>query len=436
MSRALFVCLVCLLSGFLEPRAGVAQPPAGAFPDVRKAKAELAEAREELEEIAGPELALGDPPPLPVLESELAEEVELSEEASDRGKRLLGLDPSEWSAADREWVEGLLPLDLRLRAALGGEGVEIEGPEELAGHMIPLLHAVRVLALRDRLAFADRQPGGEVEGKAAAFADGLELRQALAERLVLQHALLGPLFANTLHLGVLRDVRWAVGRAETPPEVLERIDGLLFRWRQGVPDSAAVAALHGLSLLERVEKSTGELGGADEPAGAALLAPLARDFADLARICRESSCAEGVDFVVRRMKRSDDPFRAVTDLMMPNVYSMLSKMDAGARVNAVAGVAVAFRLEALEMGGYPPDPEDLPDALAATFAEAEALTPGLKYEPPGAEGRTESAQAGRARLRVISDDLFSGWPEFRQADLERLLVWELPPPSPLPPREE
>lgn len=409
MLHALFACLLGLAPGPLGPVVLAAQASVGALPDFEAAERTLAAAREELEEIAGPELLGADVPPVPLL---AAEDVGLSEEDADRAQRLLAADPEEWSPADRAWVDGVVSLAPALRGALGAEGEEVAGSEELAGHMAPILRATRVVALADRVAL--------LEGKAPRFADGLELRQGVAERLFLQPPLLGPLFGNTVHVETLRDVRWAVERQETSAETLERLDALLVRWQLAAPEPAAVVALEGLATLESADDLPGELGAAEEAAKPLLLGPMARDFADLARLCREESCAAGADFVVRRMKESDDPFRAVADMMMPNMFSFVGKLDGGATLTEVARAALALRLEALETGRYPA----ALDALAPVLAAARGAVDGLVYEPPGRTG------AG-ARLRLSGDGVLSEWPESGRASLEPLLVWELPPPPPV-----
>ncbi|MGD2116696.1 MAG: hypothetical protein PVG07_16705, partial [Acidobacteriota bacterium] len=318
--------------------------------------------------------------------------------------------------------EELLPLDLRLRSVLRSEPEEGEGagPDELAVHLLPLLRATRVLALRDRLELLAGEPG--------AFADGLELRERFAERLFLRPSLLGPMFGTAIHAEVLRDVRWVVGRAGTSRELLERMDVLLFRWRSRVPDPAAVVAREGLASLERGENLPGDLGGADDAAEAAFLAPMARDFADLARLCREEGCGRAAEVVGRRMEESEDPFRVVTDLLMPNYFGFLARLDGGVELTALAAAAVALRLEALETGRYPAALEDLPDSVVAALATARIAGGGLEYDPPGpgGSGSGSGSGSGGPRLRLTSDDLLSAWSESRRAELAPLLVWDLP----------
>lgn len=408
MSRASRVGVAFLVLGLLGLAAGVVWSEAPAYPDLRAAERELAAARAELEDVVGSELLGSTAPPLPS-----GEELEtgLSADDRDRLSRLLDGDPEEWSAADRAWVEGLLPLDLRLRAALRGEGEEVEGPKDRAARSLPILRATRLLAVRDRLALL----GGET----AAFADGLALREDVAERLMLQRDLLGPLLGGAVHQEVLRDVRFAVGRPETPQSVLDRIDGLLLRWRLTVPDPAAVVALEGLSLVERIDESPGRVGGED-PLDPLFLAPMARTFADLARTCRERGCSHAVEVVERGDEGGEDPYRANTALPMPNILSALRRMDWSAGLTTAARVAIALRLEAWELGEYPRSLEDLPPGVAIEDEGTRDLA--LEYEPPG-RGR---AGAG-ARLRFASEDALSLWPESRRSRVRPMLAWELPP---------
>jgi len=94
------------------------------------------------------------------------------------------------------------------------------------------------------------------------------------------------------------------------------------------------------------------------------------------------------------------------------LLGLTARLDAVARLTAVARVAVGLRLEALEMGGYPSTPEELPAILAARLDEIE----GLEYE----------WLDGRVRLRLPSKEVLSQWPEARRAWLEPLFLWELP----------
>jgi hypothetical protein len=133
------------------------------------------------------------------------------------------------------------------------------------------------------------------------------------------------------------------------------------------------------------------------------------------------------------MRESEDPFRVITDLLMPNYSDFLRKLDGSVQLTAVATAAVALRLEALESGGYPPIPEDASDALAAVLAEAFST---VGPEGEGLEYETLAGEGVGARLRVTSEGVLGHLPDSRRAELEPLLVWELPPPSPPPAWEE
>jgi len=409
--------LVCLSLGLLNAAAGLAQAAGGLLPDVRGAERELARARHELEEIAGDrgEAAAA----LPVLDDE---ELSLIEREKVRVDRLFEVDPDEWTEEDRQWAQELLPFALALRGSLaageedGGtateeaedeEGDEVAGAEELASRSLALLRAVKVVALGDRLA--------DLDGDLSALLDGVELRGQVAERLYLQPGLIGSAIGSAIHQGVLRDLRRVVDRSAVPREALDRIDIDLLQWQQAVPGAAEVVAMEGLSILDRAEDLPGQLGGVGDAAAALFLAPVARDFADLARICQERGCANGAAFLDQRREESNDPFRVIADMMMPNFLGLVTRLDGVARLTEVARVAVALRLEGIEMGGYPATPEDLPAVLSARLDAIE----GLEYE----------WLDGRVRLRLQSKALLSQWPEARRAWIEPLFFWELPEPS-------
>lgn len=397
--------------GLFTASAGLAQVAGGLLPDFRGAERELAGARRELQEIAGSDLFRKEAPPLPGLRVE--DTLALLEEEMARVDRLLEAGPEDWTSRDREWVASLLPVDLALRVALagGGEGEDREpdegegtaGPEELAARTLAPLRATRVVALGDRLALLD--------GDFSAFLDGVELREWVAERYLMQPGLVGSGLGSGMHLEALRDLRVLVARPEVPHEALDRVNVHLLRWRQVVPSPAVVAATEGLSILDRGEDLPGELGGVGDAAVALFLAPLARDLADLARICRETGCAAAAAFLDRRREDSDDRFRVIAQMMTPDVLGLVLRLEVVATLTEVARVAVGLRLEALDAGGYP-STEGLPGSVAV---ELDAIE-GLGYE----------RVAGGARLRFDSEELLSRWPETLRARLEPLLVWELP----------
>jgi len=417
MHSRIVVAPLALCLGLFSALAGLAQGPGGLLPDVRGAERELIRARDELEEIAGDRLG-EEVPALPVVDEEA---LSLSEEERARVERLFAAEPEAWTDQDRRWVRELLPLDLALRGMLAGgerddrekegpeaaelaEESEVIVPEELARRSLVLLRAVQVVALGDRLA--------DLDGDLSALLDGIELRDGVAERLFLQPGLIGSVIASTIHLEALRDLRRALERTEVSRETLDRIDLLLLRWRQAVPSAAQVVAMEGLSILERTEHLPGVLGVVAEPAAVHLVAPVARDFAEVARICEESGCAHAAAFLDRHREESDNPFRVIADMMTPDILALATKLDGVARLTEVAHVAVALRLEGLEMGGYPATPEELPAVLAARIDDIE----GLEFE------RVE----GGVRLRLPSRKLLSQWPEARRPRLEPLFVWELP----------
>jgi len=417
MHSGIVIAPLALCLGLCSTLAGLAQGPGGLLPDVRGAERELIRARDELEEIAGDRRDAV--PALPVLD---AEELSLIEREKVRVDRLFEVDPEMWTEEDRLWVQELLPFALTLRAALATgeegegkvqgeqeveEGGEVAGAEELGRRSLVLLRAMKIVALGDRLA--------DLDGDLSTFLDGVEVRSRLAERFFLQPGFIGCAIGSAIHQGVLQDLRRVVGRPLVPREALDRIDLDLLLWQQAVPDPAEVVAIEGLSNLERAEHLPGQLGGVGDAAAALFVAPMARDFADLARICRETGCAGGAAFLDRRREEGDDPFRVISDMMMPDILSLTTRLDGVARLTKVARLAIALRLEGLEMGGYPVAPEELPVVLVARLDEIE----GLEYE----------WLDGRVRLKLPSKELLSQWPEARREWLESLFVWELPAPA-------
>jgi hypothetical protein len=373
--------------------------------DLHPAKAVrmLREGRAALEEIVGAELLEADVPPLPEVP-----DPGLSQAGVSRVARLADSAPESWTPEDRAWVEGLLPVDLRLRAALRGTEGEALEPEEVLTQGLGFLKAARLLAVRDRLAL--------MEGDERAFLDGVELRLDLAERLWLQQAVVGALVGGAVFQAALADVQRAVERAETSGSGLARLEALLLRWRLRVPDAAAVLAREGLFTLEQSEERSGQAGGND-PEAALLMAPVAQDFALLARRCREEGCHAAVEALQRqREERDSDPYRVIADLLIPNLVNMVEKVETLSGLARLAEAAVALRLEAEEAGRYPAA-EDLPDPLPAPDGSESA---GRSYE---------RRPDGGVRLGLADEAVASPWPEPRRAEVLELFVWELPPPG-------
>lgn len=183
------------------------------------------------------------------------------------------------------------------------------------------------------------------------------------------------------------------------------------------PDAAAVLAREGLFTLEQSEERSGRLGGED-PEAALLMAPVAQDFALLARRCREEGCRAAVEALRRqREERDSNPYRVIADLLIPNLIHTAEKVDALSSLASLAESAVALRLEAEESGRYPAEAPELP-----------ALSSAGGREPAG--WSYERRPGGGVRLRLADEGLVSPWPEPRRAEVLDLLVWELPPPGP------
>ena len=381
----------------------VAQPAEVELPDVRQAERDLVRARWELEEIVGPRLLSLDPPPLPEVPP-----ARLSAEEKSLTARLLDAEPGEWRAGERERLGELLAREGATLAAAGSRG-EAVAQSELASRVFPLLEISRLLALRDRLAFA--------EGREAELLGGLEVRLDLATRLWLQPGLLGSILGMAIHRQALQDVHALAVRPATSRAGLERLEALLFRWRLEVPDPAAVVAREGLLMIfpDRGAATGGELLP-DEAGEAVFSAPLAQDVAELARRCRDQGCRAAAAAIERGPLEHEDPYRVIADLMLPNLLHVLRKLAGARELTHLARLALALRLDALERGGYAPDLDRIASGLGLTPDEAAELV----YERrPG----------GGARLRLVSDQVVTEAPEAHHEQLRPLLTWDLPPLS-------
>jgi len=381
----------------------VAQPAEVELPDVRQAERDLVRARWELEEIVGPRLLGLDPPPLPEVPP-----ARLSAEEKSLTARLLDAEPGEWRAGERERLGELLAREGATLAAAGSRG-EAVAQSELASRGFPLLEASRLLALRDRLAFA--------EGREAELLAGLEVRLDLATRLWLQPGLFGSILGMAIHRQALQDVHALAVRPASSRAGLERLETLLFRWRLEVPDPAAVVAREGLLMIspDRGAATGGELLP-DEAGEAVFSAPLAQDLAELARRCRDQGCRAAAAAIERGLLEHEDPYRVIADLMLPNLLHVPRKLAGARELTHLARLALALRLDALDRGGYTPELDRIASGLGLTPDEAAELV----YERrPG----------GGARLRLVSDQVVTDAPEAHQEQLRPLLTWDLPPLS-------
>lgn len=384
----------------------VAQPTEVELPDVRQAERDLVRARWELEEIVGPRLLGLDPPPLPEVPPS-----RLSAEEKSLQARLLDAEPGEWPPGERERLGELLAREGATLAAAGSRG-EAVAQSELVSRVFPLLEASRLLALRDRLAFA--------EGREAELLGGLELRLDLATRLWLQPGLLGSILGTAIHRRVLQDLHALAVRPATSRAGLVRLEALLFRWQLEVPDPAAVIAREGLLMIspDRGAATRGELLP-DEAGDAVFLAPLAQALAELARRCRDQGCRAAAAAIERGLLEHEDPFRVIADLMIPNQLHGLRKLVGARELTRLAQLALALRLDALERGSYAADLDGIASGLGLTPDEVAELV----YERrPG----------GGARLRLASDQVVTDAPEAHQEQLRLLLTWDLPPISTTP----
>ncbi len=367
-------------------------------PNLTEAERELREGRRALEEIVGSELLRAEPPALPDVP-----ELGLSESQSTLLRRLAEARPESWTPEDRAGIEELAPVALELRSGLSADG-EVVAVEDLATVGPDLLRAARTLAVFDRLALLD--------GDEAAFVDGLELRLDLAAGLQLQRGAVGALLGAAILRPVLEDVQRAARRPETLAASLARLEALLLRWRDRVPDAAAVLAREGLLSLDMAEDQPGALGVPD-PAGPLLMAPVAHGFALLAEGCREEGCRNTVEGYREGWEAAGDPYRVIADMLIPNLLDMVRKVEALTALTDLAAAALALRLEAAESGRYPASPREL-SGVPAARREAGAL------------GYETTAEGG-VRLGLTPDAILSAWPQGRRDELRGLLSWELPP---------
>ena len=392
--------------------------------DLRAAARELADARDELEEIAGGEVLEDDVPSLPSAEG--IEALGAWREHRELLDRLQLVPPEEWSERDREAVDGLVAFDLACRAVLSGgadgdhaaaddgDGGADDDVEGRMATLLTLMNGARVIALGDRLAL--------LRGDETSAVEGIALRLDLAERLSLQHGLAEPLIGSAIRQITLRDVHLLVERAETSGETLARLDDLLFRPHLEVPDSAAIVAREGLRMSDPERRPPG-VAVPEEGARAFFLAPVARQFVIMARTCRERGCAAVAEALADERARvaeeeDDARQRIVADLVMPNIVDMTRKLERGSELTELARAAVALRFEALEQGAYPATPDRVLEGLAV---EAGALD-GLRYA---------IRPDGGVSLSLEADEDLESSPEPRRRLLTELLAWELlPPPEP------
>ncbi len=395
----LLATLLCLALGLCGAVPTQAQVPDAGLGDSQRAEAELREARSELEEIAGRFLD-SEAPPLP---GPLGLGLSPDEQAFDF--RLRREPPEEWSALQRLRLQRLLDRHGAALAGLAARGERVD-TDGLISRAAELLRGAVLQSLQDRLAL--------LHGDETACLAGLEVRSRLAERLYLQGGIVGPLLANAVQLLVLEDVHRLTERAATPPAALERLEGLLLDWQLDLPGPAAVFARDSLERLDRMEASTRqEELGAQGPAAARFLAPVAGDSADLARLCRDEGCRRGMEILAARRKNGDR-YRVIADLALPNQLSVLERLDGLAELTRVARIALGLRIEAPDLGGYAEDTRLLSAPLQAALADLD----GLAYEPHGPAGARLSLDLDRASA------IWSG-PAAKQVPL--LSTWHLPP---------
>lgn len=391
--------LFLALAAFSETPPGPPGPPEP--PDVRKAERDLERARSELQEIVGPRLLGSDPPPLPEVPPG-----DLSADEKSFLDRLADTPPGEWTAQERERLAQILAGEAPRLAAAASRG-EAVSTDQLLSRAAPLLRASRLLALRDRLGFA--------EGRDEELIGGVEARLDLARRLLLQPGILGPLVAGHIHLRALQDVQLLVTEGTTSEATLDRLEALLFEWRLGVPDPAAAVAREALQTTdpEQIGEASRELLP-DEAGFAIFAAPLAQDLAELARRCRAQGCRAAVAAIEDGFLEDDDPYRVIAQMMLPNLLDSVRKLTDTRELTRVAGAALALRLEALKVGHYPENLERIATQLGLAQEDLDELV--FEHHPDGG-----------ATLRLASDRVVADAIHDRRELVAPLVTWSLPP---------
>lgn len=363
------------------------------------AERQLADARSELVEIAGSDFVARLAPALPDVSA-----LPLGVEEKDRAGRLLDSDAADWTEDDRRWVREQATRHGAALAALGAPGVPLDA-EELLDRALPLLRAEKLLALSNREAL--------LAGDEGAFLTGLATRLDLAERLAVQPGFVGPGLGSAMAVQALEDARTAARRPETSAATLERIAALLLHRQRTVPDAAAVFARDMVATIDAID---GAEQAVAPDAGPFALAHVAADVAALTQTCREGTCREALDRAEYRKAGEDRSYRALGDLLIPNILSGMRKLDAAEELTAVARVALAVRLHALASGRYPEDLEEVA-ALARLEGREESMIAALAYEV--------APDGGGARLQYSPEAFDRTWTT-RRGPIGRLLVWELP----------
>lgn len=375
LSRNLFT-FILLIAAACGPSPG----------EIEEAELGLAEARAEIERLAGYSSAETPAPAIPSVPR-----VRLTPEEHVLVDALLTSAPETWSQEERERSMELVARHGAAISALDSPGRSVASAGLVA--LGPsLLRAARLMTLRDRLSL--------LEGDEAAFLRGVGSRLDLALRLSAQPEIVGPLFGNALYVGVIGDVHRAVARSDTSREAVGRLDTLLGTWQREVPDPAAAFARHMLPLVT---------AAVDAPGDPRQRAELARDVVAFAHECRATSCRAAIASL-------DDPpdgepeqggrHGGLRDL--PNLLDTVKRLETAAELTGVARAALVLRREALEETGYP-------SSLASP--------PQVEVEPVA----YARLPGGGALLRLTSDRFVTEAAGRKRPALRALLTWELPP---------
>lgn len=387
--------------------AAAAPPRPPQPPDIAAAQRGLSRALSELEEIVGRDLLTAQPPLLPDVSG-----IDWTPEEGSAAGRLLAQAPTDWSEADRNLLAAALASNREALGELDREPHEPFAMEALLGYV----RVGRLLSLQTRSSLS--------AGDEAAFLQGIDRSDRLAQSLRRQPQLSASLIGQHLEMLLLQDVQLAAESPATGAATLAALAWTLAAWQE-LPDGAATLAREALFSLQAAtgwrDTHARDLASADsEAAETALLAATARDWALLARRCREVGARRAARELADSFEEDAGPYRTISGMLLPNLMDGVAKLEELATLTEVARAALALRLAALESGGYPAALDALPATAAAGRGELSELSYrrerggarlGLGSEPPPVLARGLTAETSK-----------------------RLQTWNLPAITPAPGR--
>lgn len=298
-------------------------------------------------------------------------------------------EPSQWSEDEVKRLEAVLeqtaPLVEVYRRA-GSRTRAAYRPEDLVGDEFSLaaLQGVRLLLAETGLAL---RRGDEARARGSLEALG-RIVWALDQGPGLVHRLIG----QAIEEYFLRGVRWMAERPDVSVDTLRSLRERLLR------ESAAEAFRRGMAkeagLMFRTLQDLDEqhrLGG--KPVAdwyARLPGAVDLDTADMLDSYREfASLAEHPFLQARTVEAEalEGPQRpipkVVLDLLFPNFYETIGKLQAVAAARQLARKALELRISALEGEDYPDELDDLePDPLTGDQPVYEVTESGVRLENP------------------------------------------------------